>query len=769
MTQDQYAEATCLFETERYEECLSYLELNLWKNTAPKLQDFLLRAKCCMELGRWKQAWNFPWALMDFKMPGNMEIEALTLLEENYKKRGVPMQERRYHNRRTYIEGRFNLPTANQEEQEEWKNVCDEQGNLLPERLLSYCCRLFSTEDFVRTAFFHALYLKLTQDKETPDSALIWSILNREANIGLIYEQLFDETTDSVAFTVDTEQDYLRYFSMARMCCFFGKKAYLIAPPIEWEVEGELPSKEQSLRCSYDALQMMDGVFVTSSIRYLQKGSCREETLLLLLDDLSKQTKGKQLLLFAECNVFKTMKSPHVKRSVLHYLAANQEVLGMPYQTTFGYVNGYENMMSSIYGCNIIAELKKPSKYAYSIVLPVRNNINTLGYTLRTCLELNHSDYEILVSDNSDEENTQIRELLHKEFDSEKIRYIRTPRVLPIAKSFEYAYIKAEGDFLVPIGSDDGILSHALGMLDAVRGELEKREPIPFLSWDRVHYVWNGMTTTGQEGELVLQRCYQPREISLERRKSIELLQLLFQEPKTVYGMPTLYLNSGMKRDYLYTILQKTGAVSDGHSQDLYMALVNLALNEYFYHIKQPITIAALSSASSGARSYVGETSQENFEQMVKEYYSSNALHPLPRDTEKLLRMSQGDVANTLTMVLRLIDMECLSEEWLKKINWEVYGRSICEQMQYKDILREQVERHMLHSVSLFSPDAEQRLRKQLQKQEIRPNRYDLVQGKQYVKGFQKDGSLHLDASEFGVQDVYGACHLVENICHLSF
>src|SRR5262245_51577835 len=101
----------------------------------------------------------------------------------------------------------------------------------------------------------------------------------------------------------------------------------------------------------------------------------------------------------------------------------------------------------------------------FSIVIPTRNRENTLRHTLRTCLAQDFADFEIVVSDN--DSPPAVREVVASFADS-RIKYFRTPRLLAMSDSWEFALEHAAGEFVTVIGSDDGLLLHALTEIDRI-------------------------------------------------------------------------------------------------------------------------------------------------------------------------------------------------------------------------------------------------------------------------------------------------------------
>ena len=748
-----------------YQEALDYYKDNL-RYFSESLYVYNLRNYCLSKLGRQTEMHEFSWNIVNVKQPDDEDLEAVDYISLAMKANHWDLEGDYFANISRFMRDSFVLSDFRSMEKELLQEIIQSE-QIDTAALLKLCRYYYSVNDVVKAGYYHALYLKLTGTRENANEIEEGVVLSKVKNMGALYAILLEDTTDTLAFVIHNKDNYNSYFKMAEVCKYLGKKAIFITVPVEWEIEGDLPDIDTSLDLSYDNSEMINDVNCMTSIRYHKNNVKVEETLLSLLDDLSKKVKGNQLPVFAERGIFMSLKSPHVKRSVLHYVVSNEEVKNSPFRTNFGYINGYENFEGMMYQVNIIDQIKKESKYAYSIVIPARNNAVTLEYTLKTCFEQEFKDYEILISDNSDDDNYNIKKLLKDRFDSDKIRYIRTPRVLPITKSFEYAFINAMGDFLVPIGADDGLVFNSLKYLDKTIKNIEKTETLNNITWDRLHYVWPDFTESGQESQFIIPRLYQNGVYEFEKCESIQKLKDILIYPKLMYSSPLCYINSGMKRQYMLTMLEKTGAILDGHSQDLYTGIVNLALNQNYYHLKFPIVMAALSGYSSGVESAIGTVDDSILQKRAKEYFLTNYATPVQRDSEDLFMVSDGDVANMLTQVLRIIDMEVLDTDLVKYIYWENIGKKILEQMQYKDVNRKKVETMLIKGIEFFTKDTAKTIKSNIEQGIITPNRYDLVKDKSYFTGFKENGALHLNASKLGINNVYDACKLFDNIYNI--
>jgi len=105
----------------------------------------------------------------------------------------------------------------------------------------------------------------------------------------------------------------------------------------------------------------------------------------------------------------------------------------------------------------------------FSILIPTRNRAYLLGDALHSVLSQSLGDFEIIVSDNYSEDNT---ELVTKSFKDSRIKYYNTGKFLlnswdPENKKYmksnwDHAYSKATGQFIWLIGDDDYFLPNAL-------------------------------------------------------------------------------------------------------------------------------------------------------------------------------------------------------------------------------------------------------------------------------------------------------------------
>ena len=267
------------------------------------------------------------------------------------------------------------------------------------------------------------------------------------------------------------------------------------------------------------------------------------------------------------------------------------------YGFSFAWAGDYLTYISYFYGENIEPLLDAPATCDFSIVIPARNSADTLRYTLETCLAIDYDgSYEIVLSDNSDEGGSEVRRLV-EELNDPRIRYYKTPFVLPLAKSFEYAYLHARGAFIFSLGADDGVLPWALKY---IRQAMEDYPSASVISWKRGFYTWPGFMPEGQDEQVVQLVDSEQTERYAEYALCGDHANVLSKIKGCLYSLPLLYINSGFQRGYLREVLRRTGRILDGMCQDVYVGAVNLLLQERDIKIQCPLTIAGMSRQSQG-------------------------------------------------------------------------------------------------------------------------------------------------------------------------
>src|SRR5690349_5627331 len=119
----------------------------------------------------------------------------------------------------------------------------------------------------------------------------------------------------------------------------------------------------------------------------------------------------------------------------------------------------------------------------FTIIVPTRERADTLYYCLQTLVRQKYENFEILVSDNFSNDNTE--QVVRSVADS-RIRYINTGRRLEMSRNFEFALSHIKDGWISYLGDDDGLMPNALVHADNVIRETRCKA----LSSKWHHYTW---------------------------------------------------------------------------------------------------------------------------------------------------------------------------------------------------------------------------------------------------------------------------------------
>ena len=107
-----------------------------------------------------------------------------------------------------------------------------------------------------------------------------------------------------------------------------------------------------------------------------------------------------------------------------------------------------------------------------SVLLPTRNRLEFLRYAIETVLRQDDPDWEIVVSDNSSEEDIAGHV---DDLGDDRVRCVRTPSFVPVTDNWNNALDYSTGRYVVMLGDDDGLMP---GYVRRMRELVERfREP----------------------------------------------------------------------------------------------------------------------------------------------------------------------------------------------------------------------------------------------------------------------------------------------------
>ncbi len=611
------------------------------------------------------------------------------------------------------------------------------------------------------------LYVRLEKKSEYSIPEADW--IENITNMGYLKERMEEHGNPFLIVSEKANESMCRAIGV--MLTKMGKTVYLLEPPKSMAKTQDMALLVQKSLNSRDSTFYGMNCFQTYS--WEDESGQQMDNQALLVQELSQNTPEKLVTVLGSGSRLDDLSMQDcLKQSFTRF----NSYLGDIFEDNFsvGWAGNYISYISKIYNYDVSTSLKK-EKYTcrYSIVIPARNSAESLRYTIQTCLDLDYpkSEYEIVISDNSTNNNMEVYNLCQELQDS-RIQYYRTPRDLHLPKSFEYAFLQTRGEFILPIGSDDGILPWALTVLDQIRREYPQEE---IIQWERGFYAWPGFNG-GQQNQFVIPRGYQQGHYNIGYKKGSEYMREVLQDPTKIYGLPLLYINSGFKRSYMETLVERTGRLWDGTCQDIYMGVVNIILNEQILNLQYPLTIAGMTNSSVGAT--YSRANADDVQSMAfndEERKTGNVGGFSISVIERLMPQLRSDVSSLYNSLLRSVARGILPGEYMwEHFEWKKMFEECTKRLDIQDVEYDKQIHYARYTASWHGQAFLQWFDEHIYSRAMEPRYIDtreiekMKNEKMYVEGETNAGGLVMDASRYGVMDIYGAVQLFRRLSGLA-
>lgn len=247
----------------------------------------------------------------------------------------------------------------------------------------------------------------------------------------------------------------------------------------------------------------------------------------------------------------------------------------------------------------------------FSIVIPTKNRSFLVKYALESVLNQTFKDYEVIVVDNDDSNDTY--EVISK-YSSDKIKYIRTGN-LNMADNWEMGVSAAKGRFVTILEDKQAFKLHAL---DEIYSSIEKYKG------EVVTWIFDGF----HDDEKFINRIYGSGKESIVKTEKI--LEMMRTE-SFVYKQCPLprAINAFISSEILAKIKSKLkGKIFFQIAPDYGLAFSVLALSDSVIHIERALSVFGSPNIGTGAsglkRSELAKTFQKDY---IKKYGSEEIFY----------------------------------------------------------------------------------------------------------------------------------------------
>lgn len=273
----------------------------------------------------------------------------------------------------------------------------------------------------------------------------------------------------------------------------------------------------------------------------------------------------------------------------------------------------------------------------FSIVIPTRNRAHYLEYALRSALNQQFDDYEIVVSNNNSRDNT---ERVVRQFMNGRVRLVNPGRDLSMTEHWEYAFLHATGEYVIGLSDDDAISLELLLFLDRlISSTLPDVVTFDFVGyhhadhpraelrgWCQAFPMTNGIYRV--QKELVLREVYR--------------LRRSFGHPKILF--------SCIRRDVFDRARAKVGRIFYPTCPDISGGVVLLAFASSVFVVDRPLAVGGSGKDSIGGS---GSRNAPAFQEHLALHNHGHTLVPLtnssnPNETAESLLLAKQCVAPLL-------------------------------------------------------------------------------------------------------------------------
>lgn len=229
-----------------------------------------------------------------------------------------------------------------------------------------------------------------------------------------------------------------------------------------------------------------------------------------------------------------------------------------------------------------------------SIIIPTKNRLNYVRYSIRNCLNINSDFIELVVHDNSDDELTN--NWVELNVIDARLKYFRDKDELTMTENYERALSKASGEYVAIIGDDDGVTPE---IIQATMWMKENNCDCLFTS-NPAHFVWPDL-------KLNTLGALSPGALSIKKYSgtaryttpSNEMVKCATDAGQDFHDLPRGYY--GIVRHSVYMKIKSfTGVFFNGISPDMAAALGLAQFSNSVLYIDYPIFLPG-SSANSNA------------------------------------------------------------------------------------------------------------------------------------------------------------------------
>lgn len=256
------------------------------------------------------------------------------------------------------------------------------------------------------------------------------------------------------------------------------------------------------------------------------------------------------------------------------------------------------------------------NKRKFTIIIPTRDRVDVLRYALGTAITQDYENFEVIVSDNSSNDNTF--EVVSR-FDDERIKYVNTGERLSMSHNWEFALTHINEGWVTILGDDDAMLPGALARANQIIDETNTQA----LRSDGCSFYWPSL----------MKSDFGFLRISLKKNymriNSEKALGRVINGSLSYRYLPMLYTGGFVDFD----LVKEAKAVSKkfylSMTPDVYSAILFSKLTEEYVYSFEPLALNGASHHSGGTAAFKSSQGTPDYTPAEKFFSEKNIpFHP---------------------------------------------------------------------------------------------------------------------------------------------
>ncbi len=372
----------------------------------------------------------------------------------------------------------------------------------------------------------------------------------------------------------------------------------------------------------------------------------------------------------------------------------------------------------------------------FSIIIPTRNRHETLPYSIDTVLNQSIDNFELIVCDNCSSSET--RDVINS-YNSSKIRYVRSDVPLSMSDNWELALSHAQGQYVILLGDDDGLLPNCLDILFKLIQHTQSK----VIRWNRAYYSWGSIEPAVFANRLTILANTESQW--LDGKAVIEKVINMEQS----YEILSMLYNAVLHISIVERTKREKGRFFHATNPDIFSGYLSAYFSEQYLSIGITLSVNGGSGKSNGTASmFKSKNNPISNDYNMLNNLSTIKFHPrIP-----FVRSINAYVIEPFLQFKDIFTIKDISLNLDKAFDHILSGI-----ISYNEEEKEEHIKELLRCRELHTEDIKNKIDIFIGKMSIHSNDF-----KRPSKGMTNN-DISLDTLDFNIHDVSHVCQFVEN------